>query len=82
MANTQEIIFIGYSMPMDDHEIKSMLLRGIAKNKTKPAIIVIDKCPKNDREKQENIQYRINYEKVFGLIEYRACGFAQYVKEL
>ena len=82
VANTQEIIFIGYSMPMDDHEIKSMLLRGIAKNKTKPAIIVIDKCPKNDREKQENIQYRINYEKVFGLIEYRACGFAQYVKEL
>ena len=84
VANAQEIIFIGYSMPVDDYEIKSMLLRGIArnKNKEKPAITVVDKCPKDDIEKQENKQYKMNYEKVFGSIGYMECGFARYVSEL
>ncbi len=82
VAQAEEIIFIGYSMPVDDYEIKSMLLRGIARNKKRPAITVVDKCPKDEGERQENIQYKINYEKVFGSVDYRKCGFAQYVKDL
>jgi len=82
IAQTEEIIFIGYSMPVDDYEIKSMLLRGIANNKKRPMITIVDKCPKNEKERKENKQYKMNYEKVFGLIGYQECGFEQYTKDL
>lgn len=82
ITNAEEVIFIGYSMPLDDYEIKSMLLRGIAKKQIKPRITVIDKIPQNERENQEKQDCETNYRRVFGTVNYRACGFDSYMREL
>lgn len=80
IAEAEEIIFIGYSMPVDDYEIKNMLLRGISKNKKRPCITVINKRPENLKEEMENARYEMNYRRVFGSVEYKACGFNRYFK--
>ena len=72
IAKADQIIFIGYSMPLDDYEIKSMFLRGISRNINRPIINVIDKFP----------QIKDNYEKVFGLVGFSELGFAEYARNL
>ena len=67
VSKAEEIVFIGYSMPADDFEIKSMLLRAIAdhsyrhgeNNKTR--IMVIGKKPENFEEKKHNDVQKRNF---------------------
>lgn len=70
IASADEVIFIGYSMPDADVEIKCMLLRGIAKNKERPKIKVI-----NFQDKDAEIRYL----KLFGDIKYYDYGFEKYL---
>ena len=88
VSEANEIIFIGYSMPSDDYQIKSMLLRGIENHayrygkSNKAQVTVIGKNTKNTEEKNENEFQKTNFEKVFGLINYMDCGFKEYVESL
>lgn len=73
ISSADEVIFIGYSMPDADIEIKCMLLRGIGKNMSRHKIKVVN-------FKDTNVKNR--YLKLFGDIEYYDCGFEEYLSKM
>ena len=70
IASADEIIFVGYSMPDADVEIKCMLLRGIARNTTRPKVKVVN-------FKDGDVENR--YLTLLGDIDYDDCGFEKYL---
>ena len=73
ISSADELIFIGYSLPDADIEIRCLLLRGIARNSSKPRIVVVDIDTSGRVKKQ--------YLKLFGEVRYFDCGFEGYLNE-
>ncbi len=67
----EQVIFVGYSLPEADMEIKCLLLRGIARNARCPEISAVD------LDKSGKIERR--YEELFGKVKYFDEGFEKYL---
>lgn len=73
ISRADEIVFIGYSLPDADMEIRCLSLRGIARNNRRPRITVVDVDETGSTKEQ--------YQKLFGEIEYFDCGFEEYITQ-
>jgi len=74
ISEADEIIFVGYSLPKEDFEIKCMLLEAINKANAKKKIKVIDIKKRKDAVK--------NYEELFGKVVYHSKGFKNYIEKI
>lgn len=74
ISKTDEIIFIGYSLPEADTEIRCLLLNGINMAEKKPKITFVDRPGEsNDVD---------NYKRLFGEVNYMPVGFIKYIEEM
>ncbi|MFA5339453.1 MAG: SIR2 family protein [Candidatus Omnitrophota bacterium] len=74
ISEANEIIFIGYSLPEADVEIRCLLLNGFNESTRKPKVTFVDQ-PKGS--------YAINnYKSLFGAVKYLPIGFIEYVNKI
>lgn len=74
ISRSDEIIFIGYSLPEADTEIRCMILNGINMAEKKPIITFVDIAGGSD--------YVNNYKRMFGEVNYKDIGFISYIEEM
>ena len=74
ISRADEIVFIGYSLPEADTEIRCLLLNGINMAEKKPKITFVDKSEGNDDVD--------NYKCLFGEVKYMPVGFIKYIEEM
>ncbi|KYH32799.1 SIR2 family protein [Neomoorella mulderi] len=66
LSTTKEVIFIGYSLPIADHELRYLLRRGISRNTKVKVILHKNDCPaRHDKNIQLYAEYR--YKSLLGL---------------
>lgn len=76
ITKASELIFIGYSLPEADIEIRCMILNALNRRVEKPNIILIDKVGGNDEVTRR-------YRSLFGgKVRPMSCGFVDYVSNL
>lgn len=74
ISKADEIVFIGYSLPEADTEIRCLILIGLNMAEKKPKITFVDKVGEsNDVD---------NYKSLFGKVKYMPVGFIKYIKEM
>ena len=74
LSRAEEIIFIGYSFPEADTEIRCLLLNALNQSSNRANITFVDKPGGSDDLH--------NYQKLLGQIEYKPIGFIEYVSSL
>jgi hypothetical protein len=74
ISKANEIIFIGYSLPEADVEIRCLLLYGLNETVRKPKITFVDR-PGGSNDIS-------NYRNLFGAVKYLPIGFVQYVQDM
>lgn len=83
IADSDQLVFIGYSLPEADYHLRSMIVRGLVKNEKRPKLLIIDKKP----EKSEEIQWSKNvenrYKLLFGTqnIDFKPIGLSGLLKD-
>jgi len=74
ISKADEIVFIGYSLPEADVEIRCLLLNGLNEGEEKGKIIFVDR--------QKGSDHINRYENLFGKVEYLPIGFTEYIKRM
>jgi hypothetical protein len=86
VSKADEVVFIGYSLPDADVQLRCMLKRALFRNRNKRGgtstckICVVSKSPPDD-ERHSNETHR-RYMKQFVDVEYYADGFQGYIEQL
>jgi len=73
ISKADEIVFIGYSLPEADTEIRCLILNGVNMAETKPKITFVDK-PGGSNDIN-------NYNRLFGEVNHMPIGFIKYIEE-
>ena len=74
ISKADEIVFIGYSLPEADTEIRCLILNGINMASKKSRISFVDRPSGSDAI--------INYRRLFGEVTYLPIGFTEYVENM
>ncbi|MBU1043348.1 MAG: SIR2 family protein [Candidatus Omnitrophica bacterium] len=74
ISKAEEIVFIGYSLPEADTELKCLLLYGLNEAVQKPKITFVDQ-PEGSKDIE-------SYKKLFGTVQYLPVGFVEYVNRM
>jgi hypothetical protein len=78
LREADHVVFVGYSLPDDDIEVIYLLKRGIIKPSRRVTVVEYDG---EDREPEKNPTY-MRYRSLFGDVDWRNKGFADYVDGL
>jgi len=87
VADAEQLIFIGYSMPDADYLIRALLIRGLARNprREQTQIIVVDKKPEPTSEAEEQYLKELTnrYRALFGNgVDVRDIGLDGFLETL
>jgi len=74
ISKADELVFIGYSLPEADTEIRCLLLNGINMAEKKPKITFVDRP-----ERSNDVD---SYKRLFGEVNYMPVGFIKYIEEM
>ncbi len=82
ISNADQLVFIGYSLPEADYHIRSLLIKGLAKNNKNPKIVVIDKKMKNEEDATSIKKVEERYMTLFGTdrIAFRPIGLESFLQ--
>jgi NAD-dependent SIR2 family protein deacetylase len=66
IADSDQLVFIGYSLPEADYHLRSLITRGLVQNQNKPNLLIIDKKPENSEEERWSKTVEKRYKLLFG----------------
>lgn len=83
IADSDELVFIGYSLPEADYHLRSMIVRGLVKNENKPKLLIIDKNPEKPHEVRWSQNVEKRYKLLFGTqnVDFKTIGLSGLLEE-
>jgi uncharacterized protein YaaR (DUF327 family) len=84
LADAQNLVFIGYSLKDEDYQIRCLLLSSLLNKRSNyNKVIVVEKKPENDIDKDRIDQIEVHYRLLYGdIVDFRPIGFTGYVNSM